>query len=150
MPTVSVIEIEIRSAVPGDLQTVSSLEDLCFKDPYPPYFISQLAEANPETFLVAEVNGHLVGYVVADRWMDHDHLVSIAVHPKERMKGIGERLLLALEARLGRTRPIRLEVRKNNLPALEMYRKHGFEETALIPGYYADGEDAIVMEKTQA
>ncbi len=148
MPTVSVIEIEIRSAGSGDLQAVSSLEELCFKDPYPPYFISQLAEANPETFLVAEVNGHLVGYAVADRWMDHDHLVSIGVHPRERRKGIGARLLLALVARLGRTRPIRLEVRRSNVPALEMYRKHRFEETDVIVGYYSDGEDAIVMEKT--
>ncbi len=147
MPTVSVTEIAIRSAVPADLQAVSSLEDLCFKDPYPPYFISQLAEANPDTFLVAEINGKVVGYAVADQWMDHDHLVSIAVHPRERRKGIGERLLLALDARLGRMRPIRLEVRRSNLPALEMYRKHRFEETDVIPGYYSDGEDAIVMEK---
>ncbi len=147
MPTVSVTEVAIRPAVRKDLHAVSSLEELCFKDPYPPYFISQLAEANPDTFLVAEVNGGLVGYTVADRWMDHDHLVSIAVHPGNRRTRIGERLLLALEARLGTARPFKLEVRKSNFPALELYRKHGFQETDVILGYYSDGEDAIAMEK---
>ncbi len=70
---------------------VSQLEELCFPDPYPAYFLKQLAEANPEAFLVAEREETLVGYAVADKWRDHNHLVSIAVHPHHRRIGVGGR-----------------------------------------------------------
>jgi len=38
-----------------------------------------------------------------------------------------------------------LEVRVTNAPAINMYRKLGFEITRTIKGYYADNEDAHVM-----
>ena len=125
---------------------VSRLEELCFPDPYPSYFLEQLAEANSETFLVAELEGGLVGYVVADRWHDHNHLVSIAVHPHNRRTGVGEALLAELEEILGSGR-LRLELRKSNLVALQFYLAKGFERVGRRPGYYGDGEEAILMEK---
>jgi len=144
---VTIPRLLIRSVLRIDLDTVSSLEKLCFKDPYPSYFISQLAEANPETFLVAIIDDALVGYAVVDRWSGHNHLISIAVHPNNRRGGIGRRLLAALEERLEKGRLIRLEARKSNLPAIEFYRGQGFQETGVLEAYYSDGEDAVVMEK---
>ena len=148
MAAVAFPQLLIRPVLQSDLDAVSGLEKLCFKDPYPLHFISQLAEANPENFLVAITDDALVGYAVVDRWIGHNHLISIAVHPNGRGKGIGTGLMTALQQRLERGRPFRLEVRKSNLPALEFYRRHGFHETGVIEGYYSDGEDAVLMEKT--
>ncbi len=125
---------------------VSQLEELCFPDPYPPYFLEQLAGANPETFLVAECEDGIVGYTVADRWRDHNHLVSIAVHPRKRRTGVGRTLLGELENILG-SGLLRLELRNSNVAAMEFYLARGFKPIGTRPGYYGDGEDATIMEK---
>jgi len=147
MAAVAFPQLLIRPVLRGDLDAVNGLEKLCFKDPYPPYFIDRLAEANPETFLVAITDDALVGYAVVDQWSGHNHLISIAVHPNNRRGGIARRLLATLEERLEKGRLVRLEVRKSNLPAIEFYRGQGFQETRVIEGYYSDGEDAVVMER---
>ena len=150
MTTMTLPDIWVRPVSPSDLDAVCDLEELCFKDPYPPYFLSQLSEANPDTFLVASVDRKVVGYGVVDEWKDHNHLVSIAVHPKKRRRGVGRKLMLALEKKLQNTKPLRLEVRKSNLSAIEFYLKNSFREKGKLERYYPDGEDAIVMEKNCA
>jgi len=41
---------------------------------------------------------------------------------------------------------ITLEVSKNNLPAIRLYKKNGFKEKAIRRGYY-QGTDGILMER---
>ena len=142
--------VEIRRFENLDLEVVSQIEDACFDDPYPKYFIGQLAEANPETFLVALLGGKIVGYAVVDHWADHDHLISIAVHPEHRRKGIAQQLLTSLEEQLSHRRTIRLEVRRNNKPAIQFYTKNGYMYVGVEERYYRDGEDALIMEKSSA
>ena len=140
-------EVNIRAVNQDDIERVSMLEQASFNDPYPSYFLSELARDNPETFLVLTLNNEIVGYGVVDRWEDHDHLISIAVRPDSRRKGLGEALLVELEKRLSNERPLRLEVRQSNFPAIQLYLKRGFTKTGLAEGYYGDGENAIIMEK---
>ena len=137
----------IRTVRQDDIDAISLLEEASFNDPYPSYFLSELARDNPETFLVFTLNNEIVGYGVVDRWEDHDHLISIAVRPDSRRKGLGEALLVELEKRLSKERPLRLEVRQNNLAAIQLYLKRGFTKIGLVEGYYGDGENAIIMEK---
>jgi [ribosomal protein S18]-alanine N-acetyltransferase len=138
---------DIRVFRRDDIESVAALEQASFKDPYPTYFLSDLARDNPTTFLVAILNNVVVGYAVIDRWEDHDHLISIAVHTDSRRKGIGHGLLGELEKRRTKDRPLKLEVRQSNLPAIQLYQKNGFLKTGLAEGYYSDGEDAVTMEK---
>lgn len=138
---------QIRPVASNDLPTVAELEELCFKDPYPPYFLAQLAHANQGTFLVSILDEKIVGYAVVDKWSDHNHLVSIAVHPQHRRIGLGGQLLESLEEMLD-GRPLKLELRRSNDAALRFYLRSGFEQTGFIHSYYNDGEDAILMEKT--
>ena len=147
MTTVQVPQVEVRPVRLEDMESVYKLENACFKDPYPSYFLDQLAEANPLSFLVATVKGDVVGYAVVDRWRDHDHLVSIAVHPEARRRGIGRRLLAALRAGLEVDKPLRLEVRRSNTAAIGLYLSNGFRRVGEVEGYYGDGEDAVLMEK---
>jgi ribosomal-protein-alanine N-acetyltransferase len=144
----TIAKLDIRVVRKDDIESVAALEQASFKDPYPSYFLSELARDNPETFIVAILNNQIVGYAVVDRWEDHDHLISIAVHPDNRRKSLGERLLTELEKRLSKDRPLKLEVRQSNFSAIQLYLKNGFRRTGLTEGYYADGEDAIIMEKT--
>ncbi|TMI59923.1 hypothetical protein E6H14_01995, partial [Candidatus Bathyarchaeota archaeon] len=68
-------EVNIRAVNQDDIERVSMLEQASFNDPYPSYFLSELARDNPETFLVLTLNNEIVGYGVVDRWEDHDHLI---------------------------------------------------------------------------
>ena len=137
----------IRTVRQEDIEEISLLEQASFNDPYPSYFLSELARDNPETFLVLTLNNEIVGYGVVDHWEDHNHLISIAVRPDSRKKGLGEALLMELEKRLSKERPLKLEVRQSNLAAIQLYSKRGFTKTGFAEGYYADGENAIIMEK---
>lgn len=143
-------EVNIRRVRQEDIDRISILEQASFDDPYPSYFLSELARDNPETFLVLTLNNKIVGYGIIDHWDDHDHLISIAVHPDNRRKGLGEAILAELEKRSSKDRPLKLEVRQSNAAAIQLYLKLGFMKTGLAEGYYTDGEDAIIMEKVPA
>jgi len=146
MEKLSVQELRIRQFKADDIAAISQIEHLCFRDPFPSYFLSQLADANPDTFLVAVIGDKIVGYAVIDKWPDQDHLVSIAVIPESRMKGVGQSMLDHLIGRLD-SGSLKLEVRRSNSAALELYRKNGFIQTGVAHSYYPDGEDAIQMQK---
>lgn len=146
METLSNQQPQIRQFRTEDLSAISELEQLSFKDPFPTYFLSQLADANPSTFLVAAIGDKIIGYAVIDRWPDQEHLVSIAVLPEWRKKGVGQALLGRLIERIEQGN-LKLEVRRTNQAAIELYRKNGFVRTGVTQSYYADGEDAIQMEK---
>jgi ribosomal-protein-alanine N-acetyltransferase len=99
--------------------------------------------------VLARIRNEIVGY--ACRWL-HDAAVEIqnvAVHPDWRRRSIGRQLVETLlsEARQAGVRRALLEVRSTNRPALTLYRKLGFRETGTRPGYYSDGEDAVLMER---
>ncbi len=146
METLTTRKVEIRPVRTEDLRVVYELEEQSFKDPFPNYFIDQLADANPDTFLVAIYSGAIVGYAVVDDWSDHQHLVSIAVRAGFRRRGTAQALLDDLLER-SRPGPLRLELRRSNHIALQLYVKNGFRETGIAHGYYTDGEDAFQMEK---
>jgi ribosomal protein S18 acetylase RimI-like enzyme len=58
-----------------------------------------LIERDPEALLIAELDGQLVGTLIAgwDGW--RAHLYRLAVHPSHRRKGIATTLLAAAESR---------------------------------------------------
>ena len=122
------------------------------------YFFLELHRKYPETFIVAEDNGEVVGYIMCriesglsnfgfGGLIKKGHIVSVAVLPEFRRKGIGEALVKeALKGmRVYSAKQCFLEVRVTNEPAISAYKKLGFQTARTIRGYYADGEDAYVM-----
>lgn len=97
--------------------------------------------------LLAERPG---GFALARVIIDEAELLTIAVAPDQRRKGLGTELLRTVldEARKRGAQTIFLEVAAGNLAALALYSAHGFGEVARRAGYYSDGDqtdDAIVM-----
>ena len=100
--------------------------------------------------IVAEYEGEFAGY--ADIWtvLDEADLNSIAVIVDFRRKGIGDAIMLAMTEMLSANgvATINLEVRVSNMPAIKLYKKYGFKECGVRPGYYLDnGEDALIMKR---
>jgi len=144
----------------NDLQTVMHINRTCLPENYTDYFFIELHQRFPETFIVAEENGEVVGYIMCrielglsnfgfSGLLKKGHIVSVAVLQQHRRKGIGEALVAqALEnMRIYNAKQCFLEVRVTNTPAIELYKKLGFEVTRTIHGYYSDGEDAYVMTR---
>ena len=141
-------DFTIRLATKEDLPTVYEIERRSFKDPYPPFFIEMLLNLNPRTFLVAEKEKRVIGYLVATKDRSTGHIVSIAVLPEERRRTVGQTLLergLEILRKL-EVETIRLEVRRSNREAQRFYEAQGFEYNHEIAGYYGD-EDAFVYYK---
>jgi ribosomal-protein-alanine N-acetyltransferase len=145
----------IRQATRADLLDVFGIEKEVFDQPWP-YSAFERQVGTP-AFLVSETggpvaaNGEITGYVVADTIPNHrqplGHVKDIAVHPDSRGEGIGAALLRrSLSALAGQgVRSVKLEVRRSNDAAMNLYEKHGFEYLRTLPQYYSDGEDAYVL-----
>ncbi len=98
-------------------------------------------------YVVARLDGELVGYAGMLFALDEAHVTNIAVDPVRHRGGIGRRLLadLAWAARERGSKHLSLEVRVSNQPAQELYRRFGFAPAGIRPRYYENTEDAIVM-----
>jgi [ribosomal protein S18]-alanine N-acetyltransferase len=128
---------------------VQDIERRSFRTPWPAHAYRTELETNRlATYLVARIEGRLVGYAGMWVMVDEAHITTFAVDPDFRRRRIGERLLLALLdlARSRRAREATLEVRLSNLPARRLYEKYGFRPVGLRPRYYSDdNEDALIM-----
>lgn len=139
-----------------DLEQVMHINRTCLPENYSAYFFIELYMNYPEAFLVAEVGERVVGYIMCRietgfsgfGLIKRGHVISIAVLPEYRRMGIGEALLReALRAMVEHygVKECYLEVRVSNTPAINLYKKIGFEVDRIIRGYYADGENAYLM-----
>jgi len=78
---------------------------------------------------------------------DECELLSIAVKPAERGKGLAKMLMEHCGGELAKlgVKKLFLEARESNVAAISLYKKLGYEEIAERKKYYANGEAAIIM-----
>jgi ribosomal-protein-alanine N-acetyltransferase len=142
-------QVTVRKVTRADLLAVHRIEQASFGQPWPYDAFENLLDE--PAFLVAERDGSIAGYAVADVTpnfgRDVGHLKDIAVHPDARGEGIGRQLLRSTLVRLRAqgVAVVKLEVRESNDPARELYASEGFEPLRRVPRYYRNGEDAVVM-----
>ncbi len=89
----------------------------------------------------------VIAFLLAWHVADEVHVLDVAVEQAQRRRGVGRALLdeaVAL-ARDKKARHLLLEVRRSNVPAIELYRSRGFFAMNVRRSYYTDGEDAIEM-----
>lgn len=143
--------MRIRRAEPRDLAQIVRIEGLCFpgETAFPPgmfaylirYAVSVVA-CEPEKKVLGFVMGYVSGKAGAVYTLD--------VHPEHRRKGIGLKLIMALEEELYAlgAETIRLEAARDNPEAIRLYRKAGYQERELVRNYYGRGMHALRMFKS--
>jgi len=141
--------MNIRRMTLDDLAQVVAIDKASFSLPWPERSFRFEVTDNPASRAwVAELDGRVVGAIVAWLLVDEAHIATIATHPDFRRRGIASKLLshaLRMMMNEGALTSV-LEVRESNSAAQEMYRKFGYEETGRRPRYYKDNsEDAILM-----
>lgn len=140
----------IRKMIMSDLEQVVAIDQASFSLPWPARsFQFELTDNPTSRCWVADLDGKIIGMMVAWMIWDELHIATFAIHPQFRQQGVGKKLLLHT---LHSARKIEgivrafLEVRKSNEAALQMYRKFGFVEEGIRKEYYKDNnEDAILM-----
>ena len=150
----------LRKFTPDDLQNVMQINRVCLPENYTDFFFVDLHQRFPEAFIVAEEGGKINGYIMCrievglsnygfGGLIRKGHVVSIAVMPQSRRKGMAKALInRALEGmEYYKAKQCFLEVRVTNEAGMSLYKKLGFDVTRTINGYYSDGEDAYVMTK---
>jgi len=112
----------------------------------------------PEAFIIAEIDRKIVGYIMCRsefgfselrrfRMVRKGHVVSVAVLPEHRRRGIGRELVKASMKALALhgAEECFLEVRTANEEAVVLYKQLGFETVRVVSHYYHDGADAHLM-----
>lgn len=139
---------EIEPATWRDLSAIQQVEKACFHDPWPLLDLIAALTFPDVIRFKAMVDGKIVGFAGGDirRSQKLGWITTIGVLPEYRRLGIGAALLEAGEEALAQPR-VRLCVRRSNYGAIRLYEQHTYQQVGVWPGYYEDGEDALVMEK---
>ena len=149
----------IRRFESADLKQVMEINRTCLPENYSSSFFMGIFKRFPDSFVVAEEGGEVVGYAMCR--VEHKfgfgpfgggkrgHLISIAVLPDFRLRGVASALMKeVMEALAGYgCENVFLEVRVSNVAAVEFYKKLGFVAERMIRHYYADGEAAYMMTR---
>lgn len=139
----------IEPATWRDLNGLRHLEQICFpQDAWPLWDLIGVLTFSNVFRIKATANGQMVGFIAADLHRSENlaWIATVGVLPEYRRQGIGSALLVTVEEQIG-VSSIRLSVRVSNRPALNLYDRLGYHRYGTWPHYYADGEDALVLEK---
>ncbi|MEW6029757.1 MAG: GNAT family N-acetyltransferase [Chloroflexota bacterium] len=132
-----------------DLSALLKLERACFENDSWPLLDLMAVLTFPDVVrLKAVADERMVGFVAGDprRSKGFSWIATIGVLPEFRRRGIAREMLRACESRLITPR-IRLCVRPENRPAVQLYEQEGYQQIEIWHKYYKDGGDALVMEK---
>ena len=141
-----------------NLHSVIEINLSSLPEHYTEYFFESILKELPESFILAEHDGKIIGYVMCKiefgfsnfrklGFVKKGHVVSIAIAEEHRGRKVGtilmEEAINGLVSR--RTEEVYLEVRVSNSAAIKMYEKLNFNVRSKLKSYYRDGEDAYLM-----
>jgi ribosomal-protein-alanine N-acetyltransferase len=141
--------VELGLAGLRDVDQILELEKASFgDDAYGRSVFLFYMATDRDGFIVARRGAGVVGYVLAIRRGRRGLIMSIAVLPEFKRKGIGTSLMKAALAQLSKCANVFLQVDVANEGAIKFYRRLGFAETGRVhPRYYPNGHDAVEMAR---
>jgi ribosomal-protein-alanine N-acetyltransferase len=118
-------DCNIRRAEPSDLIPVMEINLKTLPEHYSDYFYESLLAEVPEAFIVAEIGGKHVGYIMCKTEYGFSNFKKLGFVKKGHVVSIA--------------------VRCSNNDAVRLYEKLGFVIRQQLNAYYRDGEDAYLM-----
>jgi ribosomal-protein-alanine N-acetyltransferase len=113
-------------------------------EPWPAEALATLL-ASPGVYGLIAGDGGGQGFILCRTAADQAEVLTLAVVPDQRRRGIGGRLLAAglIQAAAAGARTMFLEVAEDNPAALALYAAAGFLVVGRRPGYYRRGAGAV-------
>ena len=142
--------LKIREMTEDDVKRVSEIEEECFSMPWKPDDFIEMIKRDDMTYLVALLDETIIGGAGIRIVVDVGEITNVAISGEYRGRGYSIPLmeeLLAKGIQLG-AGSFTLEVRVSNVPAIALYRRFGFKDEGIRPGFYeSPREDALIMWK---
>jgi ribosomal-protein-alanine N-acetyltransferase len=145
--------MKLRAADASDALALAKAHASAFAAPWPPEAFAGLLGA-PGVFALAAVADAPVGLILMRAIAGEAEVLTLAVEPSHRRRGVARALLEAglAQAAAAGAEACFLEVAADNPAAVALYRAAGFETAGHRRGYYRrpDGEevDALVLRRT--
>ena len=149
--------LQVRKYEPADFERLLEIDKACFvagiaySELELHYFLGM-----PSAISRVGVNeGRILGFIIADRFKPRrasrsvGKIITIDVAPEAQHMGLGTLLMDSAEHELKQAGCdyISLEVAVDNDPALRFYKKHGYSVLKVLPRYYLDSIDGLLMGK---
>ena len=153
-PTTRRTSISFNRLTPVEIPSALSIEERNSDYPWSQgQFTSSLENRNNLCYCLS-LKGKTVGYLIAMLTLDSADILNIGIDPDYKRHGHGTALLnhVIEELRKRDIGEILLEVRAGNKPAIQFYKRQGFEEISVRKNYYTKNsnnqshrEDGIIM-----
>jgi ribosomal-protein-alanine N-acetyltransferase len=148
------MEIKIETATIELLDKLCEIEKQSFqKEAFTKQQIVYLITSYNSITLVARGNDEIVGFAIGsielNRGTTNGHVLTIEALPSYRRRGIAKRLLKELETFFKEKGAVesRLEVREDNVPAVNLYLKLGYIPVVKLERYYKDAHGLYLKKK---
>jgi ribosomal-protein-alanine N-acetyltransferase len=146
--------INIKPLTEKELDQVVALDNVCLGGLWSlKGYQREIASPNSSLFIMtisSQSEEQVIGLACFWAVLEEAHITLLAIHPDFQGQGLGKSLLnyLLAEAENKGLKRATLEVAENNLKALSLYQKFGFQEAGRRKRYYQKtGEDALVLWK---
>jgi ribosomal-protein-alanine N-acetyltransferase len=147
------VKAKLRAAGLEDVAALATLHANSFPQSWAGSELAELLSTGGGFCLLVEGTTGLQGFVLGRALADEAEILTIAVDPAWRRRGLGAALVEAASSFAHETgaRALFLEVAVDNPAGLALYEHLGFERAGFRPGYYhrAKGErvDAFVLRR---
>lgn len=148
------MEIKIEAVSVRLLGKLYEIEKQCFgQEAFTKQQLAYLLTDYNAIGLVARVNGEIAGFVIArvdiGRNVSFGHILTVDITSAYRRKGIAQKLCHEVETifREKGIKECRLEVREDNVAALNLYKKLGYKKVGNLKKYYGEAH-GLYLQKT--
>jgi ribosomal protein S18 acetylase RimI-like enzyme len=149
--------LHVRKYQPEDFPRLLEIDQSCFVEGIAyskeemRYFLSMPTAIS----LIGLQDEEITGFVIADRFRPRrasrsmGKIITIDVAPPAQHSGLGTLLMSAVKTELKSAGCdyVSLEVAVDNEPALKFYKRHGYAVLKVLPRYYLDSIDGLLMGK---
>ena len=140
----------LRPATESDLEKIVAIESKVHVAPWNlEHFRAELDKPYSRLLVMTddETDEQIAGYIVAWLMFDECQILNLAVDLPYRGLGFAKKMIQkiiqqAIQKNLNR---VTLDVRKGNLPAIQLYQSNGFVILQVRKAFYSNGEDAYMM-----
>lgn len=140
--------IEVYKMSLNDLESIKEILVSDFDDFWDYSILKDELSSTNSYYLVAKSDNEILGFAGIKYVINEADIMNIVVKKSKRKLGIGSLLLkniIELCKKLNIS-TLFLEVNEENIPAISLYKKFGFEKIGFRKNYYKEN-NAIVMKK---
>ena len=140
----------LRKMTPDDLPEVLAIEKGSYPSPWTEEaFKAELAKPYSQSLVMSdeETDTRIGGYIVFWLMFDECQILNVAVNPEFRRHGLARSMIRKVVdiAIKNQIRRVVLNVRKSNMPAIQLYQSLNFTVVHVRKSFYSNGEDAYEM-----